>query len=236
LSVGRQYPQGPISTPTHAVSAPSAPTISLGFAPFGQFPVAHRPSVPCWLAGGSRAVSTSACEAGPSLDGLCPTAYSGQRVQRPSERASSLGPTSESQRLYPGPTARLPRARITGFRPPGQSLRYRGLRAPAHKLDAIDAFLSTAISRRREVRLAWAAASSPPVSLCLSLSLSLAERRAFRARYRRQGSIPSLIPTPTHPTLHSALPSPYLLPPSSNPRFRRGRFSSWGGLQELTST
>ncbi len=45
-----------------------------------------------------------------------PTAYSGQRVQRPSERASSLGPPSESQRRYPGPVARLPR--ITGHRPP----------------------------------------------------------------------------------------------------------------------
>jgi hypothetical protein len=116
LSVGRQYPEGSISTPTHAVSAPDATTISLSFAPFGQYPVAHRPSVPRWLAGGSRAVSTPACEAGPSLDGLRPTTYSGQRVQRPSERASSLSPPSESQRRYPGPVARLPR--ITGNRPP----------------------------------------------------------------------------------------------------------------------
>jgi hypothetical protein len=75
LSVGRQYPQGSI-TAIHAVSAPGALTISLSFAPFGQYPVAHRPSVPCWLAGGSRAVSTPACVAWPSLDGLRPTAYS----------------------------------------------------------------------------------------------------------------------------------------------------------------
>jgi hypothetical protein len=107
---------GSFSTPTHAVSAPDTPTISLSFAPFGQYPVAHRPSVPRWLAGGSRAVSTPACESGPSLDGLRPTTYSGQRVQRPSERASSLSPPSESQRRYPGPVARLPR--ITGHRPP----------------------------------------------------------------------------------------------------------------------
>jgi hypothetical protein len=79
-----------------------------------------------------------------------PTAYSGQRVQGPSERASSLSPPSESQRRCPGPAARLPR--ITGHRPPslpagpaprtsaleadpdpGPRLRHRGLRAPAHK-------------------------------------------------------------------------------------------------------
>ena len=119
--------------------------------------MAHRPLVPRWLAGGSRAVSTPACEAGPSLDGLRPTASSSQRVQRPIERASSLGPPSESQRRYPGPVARLPS--ITGHRPrhsqpgprPGRApstappgppeadrdlgprLRHSGLRAPAHE-------------------------------------------------------------------------------------------------------
>jgi hypothetical protein len=113
---GVSTPKAPsISNPTHAVSAPDAPTISLSFAPFGQYPVAHRPSVPRWLAGGSRAVSTPACEAGPSLDGLSLTAYSSQHrdVRRPSERASSLSPPSESQRRYPGPVPR-----ITGQRPP----------------------------------------------------------------------------------------------------------------------
>ncbi len=114
MSVGRQYPQGSISTPTHAVSAPYAPAISLSFAPFGQYPVAHRPSVPRWLAGGSRAVSTPACEAGHSLVQPPPRA-SASNVQA-SEPRSSLSPPSESQRRYPGPVARLPR--ITGHRPP----------------------------------------------------------------------------------------------------------------------
>ena len=59
------------------------------------------------------------------------------------------------------------------------------------------------------------------LSFCLLLSLSLAERRAFRARYRRQGGPPPPpppSPLPTHPSPHSALPSPYLLPPLPNPR------------------
>jgi hypothetical protein len=129
----------------------------VSFAPFGQYPVAHgRPSVPCWLAGGSQAVSTPACEAGPSLDGLRPTAYSGQRVQRPSERASRFRPPSESQRTrvpspgcpaspafsrlhyQPGPGP----GRASSTAPPGPPevdpdqgprLRHTGLRAPAHK-------------------------------------------------------------------------------------------------------
>jgi hypothetical protein len=116
--------QSGVSTPTHTVGFPGSPTVSLSFVPFGQFPVAHRPSVPCWLARGSRAVSTAACEARPSLDGLCPTAYSGQRVQCPSERASSLSPPSESQRRYPGPAARL--SRIPGW----SRLHYQPARAP----------------------------------------------------------------------------------------------------------
>ena len=57
------------------------------------------------------------------------------------------------------------------------------------------------------------------LSLSLFLSLSLAERRALSALSRRQGgNPPPLTPTPPHPSPHSALSSPYLLPPSSNPR------------------
>ena len=123
-------------------------------APLCQFPMAHRPSAPCWLAGGSRAVSSPACV---SL-ALVPTRFSGQRHQRPSKRAPRYGPASESQRTRdPSPargcpaspgSGRLPyqpgprpgRASSTappgphGANPdPGPRLRHRGLRAPAHK-------------------------------------------------------------------------------------------------------
>jgi hypothetical protein len=113
--------------------------------------VAHRPSVPRWLAGGSRAVSTPACEAGHSL-------------VRPPPRAAR--PTSKRASLEPGPAVRVPapvpgsrrqaaphhrppaafttsRARVPDERPPPRrrvrlrpiptQTRHRGLRAPAHK-------------------------------------------------------------------------------------------------------
>jgi hypothetical protein len=155
LSVGSQYPQGSISTPTHAVSAPDAPGISLSFAPFGQYPVAHRPSVPCWLAGGSRAVSTPACVAGPSLV-RPPPRVSAFNVQASEPRASARRPSPSAGARVPSPgcpvspaTGRLhyqpgPRpGRAPSTAPPGPPeadpdpgprLRHRGLRAPAHKI------------------------------------------------------------------------------------------------------
>jgi hypothetical protein len=158
LSVGRLYPEGSISTPTHAVSAPAAPTISLSFAPFGHNPVAHRQSVPCWLAGSSRAVSTPACDsscnAGPSLVQL-PTQASASNVQASEPRASARRPSPSSGTRVPPPgcpaspfSGRLhyqlsPRpGRAPSTAPPGPPeadpdpgprLRHRGLRAPAHK-------------------------------------------------------------------------------------------------------
>ena len=147
-------PQGSISTPTHAVSAPHAPTISLSFAPFGQYPVAHRPSVPRWLAGGLRAVSTPACVAGPSLV-RPPTRASASNVQASEPRASARRPSPSAGTRVPSPgcpaspaTGRLhyqpgPRpGRASSTAPPGPPeadpdpgprLRHRGLRAPAHK-------------------------------------------------------------------------------------------------------
>jgi hypothetical protein len=83
----RQYPNTRCQCPRRG-------KFTMSFAPFGQFSVAHRPSVLGWLAGGSRAISTPACEAGHSLDGLRPTAYSSQRVQA----SEPLSPPSESQR------------------------------------------------------------------------------------------------------------------------------------------
>jgi hypothetical protein len=149
-------PQGSISTPTHAVSAPETPTISLSFAPFGQYPVAHGPSVPRWLAGGSRAVSTPACKAGHSLVQPPPRA-SASNVQASEPRASGCRPSPSAGhgtrvpspgcpaspatgRLHYQPGPRPGRAPSTAppgppeaDRDPGPRLRHRGLRAPAHK-------------------------------------------------------------------------------------------------------
>ncbi len=94
-------PQGSITTPTRAVSTPITPNVSLSFAPFGQFPMAHRPLASCWLAGGSRAICTPACESGPFprrpppnrlIEPARPTSTSSR------ERAPSLGLPSESRR------------------------------------------------------------------------------------------------------------------------------------------
>ncbi len=100
---GVSTPKAPsISTPTHAVSAPDAPGISLSFAPFGQYPVAHRPSVTCWLAGGSRAVSTPACVAGPSLV-RPPPRVSASNVQASEPRASARRPSPSAGARVPSP-------------------------------------------------------------------------------------------------------------------------------------
>ena len=117
-------PQGSISTPTHAVSAPHAPTISLSFAPFGQYPVAHRPSVPRWLAGGSRAVSTPACVAGPSLVRPPPRA-SASNVQSSEPRASARRPSPSAGTRVPSPGC--PASQATG------RLHYQPARAPIHR-------------------------------------------------------------------------------------------------------
>ncbi len=107
MSVGRQ---GSINIPTRAVCAPGAPTISLSFAPFGQFPVAHRPSVPCWLAGGSRAVSTLLVRPGlPSSNRLLGPA-------RPTSKRASLGPRPAVRIPAPVPGSR--RQAAPHHRPP----------------------------------------------------------------------------------------------------------------------
>ena len=183
-------PQGSISTPTHAVSAPHAPTISLSFAPFGQYPVAHRPSVPRWLAGGSRAVSTPACVAGPSLVRPPPRA-SASNVQASEPRASARRPSPSAGTRVPSPgcpaspaTGRLhyqpgPRpGRAPSTAPPGPPeadpdpgprLRHRGLRAPAHKsgserrsaVEAIGRFINQSPGCRQGTILAPVAAWQP---------------------------------------------------------------------------
>ena len=142
-------PQGSVSTPTHAVCAPAAPTISLSFAPFGQYPVAHRPSVPRWLAGGSRAVSTPACVAGPSLVRPPPRAsasnvqasepQASESARRPSPSAGTRVPSSgcpaspATGRLHYQPGPRPGRAPSTAppgppeaDPDPGPRLRHRG--------------------------------------------------------------------------------------------------------------
>jgi hypothetical protein len=84
--------QPDVSTPKAPSVPPGALTISLSFAPFGQYPVALRPSFPRWLAGGSRAVSTPACEAGPSLV-RPPTRASTSNIQASEPRASARRPS-----------------------------------------------------------------------------------------------------------------------------------------------
>jgi hypothetical protein len=117
-SVARQYPLCAVSTPTSAASTPNAPTISMSFVPLCQFPVAHRQSVPCWLAGGSRAVSTPGlCLCGWALPVHSSAfAHLTSRASATSVQRACLDPwTAVRVPAYPGPVARLPR--VTGLQP-----------------------------------------------------------------------------------------------------------------------
>ena len=122
--------------PIRAVSTPFAPAVR--FAPSESVPRGSRAVSPV-LARRRLTGRQHPCLCGRAFPRS--TASSGQRVQRPSGRASSLGPPSESQRRYPGPVARLPS--ITGHRPPPLPAR------PAPRTSALHRAAGSARGRSR---------------------------------------------------------------------------------------
>ena len=189
-------PQGSISTPTHAVSAPHAPTISLSFSPFGQYPGAHRPSVPRWLAGGSRAVSTPACVAGPSLV-QPPTRASASNVQASEPRASARRPSPSAGTRVPSPGCphHRPPAAFTASRarapderpPPRRRVRPRPIPTQA-RASATGGFEHRPTSRARSGEARWRRSED-----LLTNRLAAARARSWR-RWRRGNPCPAAGP------------------------------------------